>query len=183
VIELGAGIRLRLIEAGDGPALAAAYRRNREHLARWDPARRPEFYTDAHQSELVAATLAEQDAGRCRRFVFVDDGGDRILGRLNVNNIIRGAFHSADLGYWLDAGLTGRGLMSSAIRAVADHCRVELELHRLQAATLVHNAASQRTLRSAGFQRIGMAPRYLLIAGEWQDHILFQRILEDGQGA
>ena len=31
-----------------------------------------------------------------------------------------------------------------------------------------------------GFQRFGYAPRYLRIAGEWQDHVLFQLLDEPG---
>ena len=54
----------------------------------------------------------------------------------------------------------------------------ELGLHRLQADTLVHNAASQRVLARNGFTRIGLAPRYLRIAGRWQDHVLHQRLAE-----
>jgi ribosomal-protein-alanine N-acetyltransferase len=34
-------------------------------------------------------------------------------------------------------------------------------------------------LTRAGFERIGVAPSYLHIAGRWQDHVLFQRILHD----
>jgi len=52
----------------------------------------------------------------------------------------------------------------------------ELELHRLEAGTLVDNHASQRVLEKNGFERFGLAHRFLLIAGEWRDHILFERI-------
>jgi ribosomal-protein-alanine N-acetyltransferase len=52
-----------------------------------------------------------------------------------------------------------------------------LGLHRLQAATLRHNAASQKILQRSDFGEIGLAPAYLKIAGSWQDHILYQRIL------
>jgi ribosomal-protein-alanine N-acetyltransferase len=47
-------------------------------------------------------------------------------------------------------------------------------LHRIQADTLVDNEASQRVLKRNGFVRIGLAPRYLKIAGRWQDCILHQ---------
>jgi [ribosomal protein S5]-alanine N-acetyltransferase len=50
----------------------------------------------------------------------------------------------------------------------------ELNLHRVQAETLVYNVRSQRVLEHNGFVRIGMAPAYLNIAGRWQDHILYQ---------
>ena len=57
--------------------------------------------------------------------------------------------------------------------------RDELGLHRIEASTLLHNVGSQRVLLKAGFQQIGMAPRYLQIAGKWQDHNLYQVVLHD----
>ena len=51
-----------------------------------------------------------------------------------------------------------------------------LALHRVQAETLRHNVRSRRVLAKNGFERIGMAPKYLRIAGEWQDHDLFQKL-------
>ena len=52
----------------------------------------------------------------------------------------------------------------------------ELALHRVQGETLPHNRASQVVLERNGFERYGYAPRYLRIAGEWQDHVLYQRV-------
>jgi len=34
-------------------------------------------------------------------------------------------------------------------------------------------------LRRTGFTLIGLAPRYLRIAGQWRDHLLFQRLADD----
>jgi hypothetical protein len=36
---------LSALQAEDGPALAAAYERNREHLRPWDPVRPPAFFS------------------------------------------------------------------------------------------------------------------------------------------
>ena len=52
-------------------------------------------------------------------------------------------------------------------------------LHRVEAGTLVDNAASQVVLRRCGFEPYGTAAQYLFIAGAWQDHLLFQRVLHD----
>jgi ribosomal-protein-alanine N-acetyltransferase len=104
--------------------------------------------------------------------VVVDEDG-RTCGRLSVGNIVRGA-QSAAHGYWVAQEANGRGLASAA---VADAVRLafgDLGLHRLEASTLLHNLASQRVLRRNGFAPYGVAPRYLRIAGEWQDHALFQ---------
>jgi ribosomal-protein-alanine N-acetyltransferase len=55
----------------------------------------------------------------------------------------------------------------------------ERGLHRVEAGTLVHNTRSQAVLRRTGFTEYGVAERMLFIAGEWQDHTLFQRLLHD----
>lgn len=169
---------LRPVRLGDGDALARAYRSNREHLAPWEPTRTETFFTVASQEAHAQQCVADATAGRGIRFVIESDDGE-IRGRMNLNNIVRGAFWSADLGYWVDASRLHRGLAGRAVAQMIEYSRSELRLHRLQAATLLHNIGSQRVLLGNGFERIGMAPKYLRIAGEWQDHLLFQRVLEE----
>jgi ribosomal-protein-alanine N-acetyltransferase len=91
---------------------------------------------------------------------------------------VRGPFLSAHVGYWVDARLQGRGVCSGALGTAMIHARDELGLHRLQASVLPHNPGSRAVLTGAGFTLIGTAPSYLRIAGTWQDHLLYQRILE-----
>lgn len=177
--DLGDGIVLRDLEAGDGAALAAAYDTNRAHLAYWDPLRPDDFFTAVRQEEIIAGALGDVADRRAARFVLASADG-RVMGIVNLSNVVRGAFESADLGYWIDSSLAGRGIMSRAVESVTAHARDELGLHRIQASTLLDNTASQRVLKRNGFEQIGMAPKYLRIAGEWQDHLLFQRILSDG---
>jgi [ribosomal protein S5]-alanine N-acetyltransferase len=101
------------------------------------------------------------------------------VGRMTLNNIVRGPWLNADLGYWMDFGYTGRGLTTRAVLEVSRVADQEVGLHRIAAATLVDNVASQSVLRKTGFERYGTAQRYLEIDGRWQDHHLFQRILND----
>ena len=101
------------------------------------------------------------------------------MGRFNLAGIVRGPFQSAGLGYWVDGDYAGRGLASAAVQRIVAVARDDLGLHRIEASTLLHNVGSQRVLRKAGFQHIGMAPRYLRIAGQWQDHNLYQVVLHD----
>ena len=103
--------------------------------------------------------------------------GELIIGVMTLSGIVRGPFLSAHLGYWVDKEFTGRGIGTAAVGFAVESSRNELGLHRLQAATLPHNAASQKVLKRCGFEEIGLAPAYLQIAGTWQDHILYQRIL------
>ncbi len=175
--QLGNNVRLRLLRVSDAAGLAAAYDRNRQHLAPWEPVRSEEFFTTAWQANDIAGRLASHEAGDFHPFVLVDN--DLLVGKFNLAGIMRGPFQSAGLGYWVDSAYVGRGLASAAVRELVDLARGTLGLHRIEASTLLGNAGSQRVLLKAGFQQIGMAPRYLKIAGEWQDHNLYQVILHD----
>ncbi|TMR90188.1 GNAT family N-acetyltransferase [Nonomuraea basaltis] len=176
-VPLTDGVILRPATKQDAEALLRAYTRNRDHLRRWEPRRSKEFYTLAGQAHRLKDLLEQRAAGRAMPWVLAD--GDEIVGRMTVNTIVRGPFLSADLGYWTDAEYTGRGLTTRAVMEVCRMADQDLGLHRIAAATLLDNVASQGVLRKAGFETVGMSPRYLEIDGKWQDHRLFQRILND----
>ncbi len=176
-VKISPAVTLRLVEEGDAAQVAAAYIRNREHLAPWEPSRPENYFTaEWHQAD-IAGLRAAYTAGSSLPLVLTYERA--VIGRVTLSGIVRGAFQSASLGYWIDGQHAGRGLMSAAVDAVLAIALDDLHLHRVEAATLLHNAASQRLLRTAGFEQIGVAPRYLRIAGSWQDHRLFQRILEN----
>jgi ribosomal-protein-alanine N-acetyltransferase len=168
---------LRLLRLSDATALAAAYVRNRAHLAPWEPVRPEEYFTETWQANDIASRLISSEAGYGHPFGLFDE--DVLVGRFNLAGIVRGPFQSAGLGYWMDSAYAGRGLASAAVQALVETGREELGLHRIEASTLLDNAGSQRVLQKAGFQQIGMAPRYLQIAGRWQDHNLYQVVLHD----
>lgn len=166
---------MRLMRTSDAAKLAAAYVRNRDHLAYWDPARPEEFYTETWQAADIARRLVAHEAGT--DYLFGLFAGERIVGRFNLTSIVRGPFQSSSLGYWVDSSYTRRGLASAAVDAIIEMAREDLGLHRIEASTLRDNVSSQRVLLKAGFVQIGMAPQYLKIAGAWQDHNLYQVLL------
>ncbi|MBO3736287.1 GNAT family N-acetyltransferase [Actinoplanes flavus] len=167
-------IIIRLISPADAEELAVLVRANREHLAPWEPERPEEFYTTAGQWQIISDTLRQ---GNALPHAIVEDG--RIVGRVNLSNVVHGPFQSANLGYWVAAAVAGRGVAGAAVAAVAEQAFTTYGLHRLEAGTLLHNVRSQRVLERNGFQRFGMAPRYLRIAGDWQDHYLYQLLAEN----
>ncbi|WP_399933461.1 GNAT family N-acetyltransferase [Streptomyces kanamyceticus] len=174
---LAAGVLMRPVTPDDAHALARAHRRNRDHLAPWDPDRPEAFFTTEGQAERIQGQLAEAAAGRAVQWVFVDGG--EIVGHAALSNIVLGPARSAILGYWTDAEQTGRGLASAATRHACEVADTRLGLHRVEAGTLLHNTASQRVLVKCGFQEYGVAPKSLYINGAWRDHRLFQKILND----
>jgi ribosomal-protein-alanine N-acetyltransferase len=170
-------VGIRPARAGDAAALAALYRENRDHLAPFEPVRDEEFFTAEGQARRLAGLLAEHEQGRAHPYVIEVDG--ELAGRITVTNVALGPFRSGSLGYWVAAPHTGRGAATAAVRAVLDECFTRHGLHRIEAATLVDNLASQAVLLRNGFTLIGRAPGYLHIAGQWRDHLLFQRLADD----
>jgi ribosomal-protein-alanine N-acetyltransferase len=165
----------RLITADDAPALTRLASQNRDFLVPWEPRREENWYTLKAQRDDVATALGQYEQQSGLPHVILDARGE-VVGRITLRGITRGAFQSCSMGYWVSAHANGQGLATSAVAALVHLAFGDLRLHRVQAGTLLHNAASQRVLRRNGFTQFGLAPRYLRIAGRWQDHLLFQRL-------
>lgn len=163
----------RLVTLEDAPVLAQLLRTNREFLAPYEPLRADDYYTDDGQRSVVEDALRQHEQGSALPHVILDDSG-RVVGRITLNSIVRGAFQSCSLGYWLGAADNGRGLATAAVRDILRVAFEDLALHRVEAGTLLHNVRSQRVLEKNGFVRFGLAPAYLKIAGEWRDHVVYQ---------
>jgi [ribosomal protein S5]-alanine N-acetyltransferase len=168
--------RLELI--GPEPALAAEvlafFTRNREHLAPWDPPKPEAFYSEAFQRERLVASAAAFSAGSgWRWWLRLKDSNGLLVGHLHFSQIARGVFQNAMLGYSIDAGCEGQGLMHEALRAaIAEVFSPALNLHRIQANARPENLRSLALLQRLGFEREGLARDYLFINGAWRDHVL-----------
>jgi len=98
----------------------------------------------------------------------VEDGV--IAGVVNLNEIVRGSFQGAYLGYYANARLAGNGYMREALALALDQAFGALRLHRVEANIQPANQRSIALVESLGFHREGFSPRYLKIGGRWRDH-------------
>jgi ribosomal-protein-alanine N-acetyltransferase len=162
----------RLIEVDDAQPLAELVQLNRDFLAPWEPIRPDDYFTVEGQRRVIEEVLWEYDRQVTLPHVILENG--ELVGRVTLSNIVRGAFQSCNLGYWVGSAHNGRGVGTSAVREMIRVAFVELGLHRIEAGTLLENIGSQRVLERNGFVRFGTAPGYLNIAGRWQDHAMYQ---------
>ena len=159
----------RLITIEDAKALARLVTVNRGYLAPWSPVQADAYFTADGQRTVITRDLASYERGAMLPLAILDADG-AVCGRINLNSIVRGAFQSASVGYWVSESHAGRGLAS---RGGGGRHRAgfgRLGLHRLEASTLLHNTPSQRVLARNGFRPFAVAEAYLSIAGRWQDH-------------
>ena len=140
----------------------AAVRRSRNHHAPWvSPPVTPAAYR-AYLRRLRRSTHVGY-------FVRMRGSGE-LVGVVNISEIVRGAFRSGYLGYYVFTPYEGRGLMTDGVSLVVGDAFRRLGLHRLEANVQPANEASIRLVRRLGFRREGYSPRYLKIQGRWRDH-------------
>lgn len=172
---------MRWSDAGQWARVRA---RNEAWLAPWEG--RPERQSPATWGERHSAAVfrmsrrrmhREARAGRALPFL-VTYRGD-LAGQVTVNNVVRGAFDSAALGWWVDGQLAGRGITPTAVALVADHCFRAVGLHRLEANIRPENQPSRRVAEKLGFVQEARYRRYLFIDGAWRDHLGFSLLRED----
>lgn len=167
-------IALRRLSTDDSAELADLYSENRAFLQPFEPLRDDGFFTEAGQRARLEQLVQDQERGAGMGWGICLGGA--LVGRAALWGIVRGPFESAGVGYWVSRPVNGRGIATTAMSLIIELAFGPLGLHRLEAATLPDNAASQRVLQHNGFGLIGTAPGYLRIAGRWQDHLLFQRL-------
>lgn len=168
----------RLLSVDDAEEMLAVLLDDREFLGNSGPQRSEDFFTVAAQREGLERSLQAHGREAMVPLAILDEQG-RIIGRININNITRGAAQSATVGFWVGQAHNGRGVASRALADAVEIVFTDLRLHRLQADTRLENTASQRVLARNGFHPFAIAPSYLKIAGWWRDIIMFHLINPD----
>jgi ribosomal-protein-alanine N-acetyltransferase len=116
------------------------------------------------------AYLERMSAHENAAFLVFRHADDCLVGVFNITNIVRGAFQSGYLGYYVFASHERQGLMSKGLEAVVRFAFQNLKLHRLEANIQPTNVASIALVKTCGFLQEGYSPRYLKINGRWRDH-------------
>jgi len=156
---------------------------NEGWLAPWEPTAPGPWaarHTPGTYRAMRRAVLRRAAAGASLPFVVRVEG--RLAGQVTIDNVVRGALRSGNLGYWIDRSVAGRGLATLAVALVCDHAFGPARLHRLQADVRPENARSRRLVERLGFRHEGLLRRYLDIDGDWRDHDTFALLAEDVPG-
>jgi len=152
---------------------------SRQHLEPYEPAWSPdELSRGAFRHRLKRYRLDRRlGTGAAYLVERADDGA--LLGGVTLTNIRRGVTQSASVGYWIGLPFIRQGYASEALEGVLRYAFDVLELNRVEAACMPRNRASIGVLERAGFRHEGLARRYLMINGVFEDHLLFARLRYD----
>jgi ribosomal-protein-alanine N-acetyltransferase len=130
----------------------------------------------------LSATRSRWKARRGIAFTWVVCYGGQFAGELTVWHVMWGPNRSAEVGYWIDEKLAGRGITPTALAMAADYCFQRMGLHRLEAAIQPENAASRRVVEKLGFRNEGTRIGLVHIDGAWRDHVCYAVTAEAAPG-
>ncbi|WP_114767082.1 ribosomal protein S5-alanine N-acetyltransferase [Vibrio rhodolitus] len=172
VFEVDGDIVLRTAEPTDAYMIREYFVTNRDYLKPWEPKREEEFFTLSGWTQRLIKLNELHKLGLGYYLLIIDKPTGAMLGTISFSNLTRFPFHACNVGYSLAQGEQGKGTMTRALKLAVGYMFKHQNMHRIMASYMPHNAASEAVLKRVGFVREGFAEAYLLIDGQWRDHVL-----------
>jgi ribosomal-protein-alanine N-acetyltransferase len=175
-------LRLRTISEVDRAEFLRVHTISADFYRPWSPIP-PAGQTleEQFEAQLIRAVHGAESDTEYRFVALLGD--DRIAGFFNLFQVVRGAFENAVASWSVSADVAGQGFATEAVDALLTIAFRDdvagLNLHRIGASVIPANLASLRVAEKAGFRREGLGVKYLRIAGQWQDHVLFAKLREE----
>ncbi|MFN6484673.1 MULTISPECIES: GNAT family N-acetyltransferase [unclassified Nostoc] len=157
----------------DIPQILKYFIDNKTYLTPFYPLWADGFFTEEYWQYQIENSFLEFINGQSLKlFVFTKKNPTVVIGTVNFSNFVRGAAHFCYLGYSLAENKQGKGYMTEGLKSATQYLFEELNFHRVMANYMPHNRRSGNVLKRLGFVVEGYARDYLLINGQWEDHIL-----------
>ena len=155
-------VRLRPLKTSDEDAFMLGLRNTKDLLKPWVqvPYSRPAF----------KRYVEELNTAEDKAFAVIRTDTKALAGVVELRDIFYGDFQNAYLIYYGFNPHLKLGLMQQAVSLVIPIAFKRLKLHRLEANIQPENLPSIDLVRSCGFSKEGLSPRYLKKNGQWRDH-------------
>ena len=157
-------ILLRQLETKDAASLFALTDKNRDYLRQFLPwLDRTRTVTDTEW--FITSSFRGAKEGKCADFgIYYQNTLVGVIG-----------FHSVDqenkkttIGYWLDKGHQGKGIMTQSVKMLIDFAFTKLGINRIQI-----NCAPDNTKSAAIPKRLGFVKEGIALQSEWlYDHFV-----------
>lgn len=140
----------------------------------------PNVLTHSHQLKEVGKSilLAQRDKSYLWG-IFINDS-NKLIGILELNNIVRGNNQEARLTITLDYSYRTPDFFNPALIKFLDYSFNDLKLHRIQIALDPKDKESLELFMNIGFYSIGLSKEHIKINTKWEDRQLLE-ILNENQ--
>lgn len=183
LIVTAARVRVRLLQSADRDKWIRAHLASEAEFKKWMPKVSQDITLD-EQFEFQLERMTSGVRGDSHySFVAEHLADGELVAFMSLSQVFRGPFLNAFAGWRVSTPYTGKGIGTEAVTALLDlaFARVPngIGLHRVQANVIPTNTPSVRLARRVGFREEGYAKQYLEIAGLWQDHIMFAKLVDE----
>jgi len=175
-------VYLRFPQMADFEQWSKLREESRTFLEPWEPTWPRDDLTRGAFRRRLKRYSSDIRVGLAYPFFIFRESDESLVGGVTISNIRRGVTQSCSLGYWLGERFAKQGYMYDSVCAIIDFIFEDMNLHRIEAATLPENKPSQGVLKKTGFSQEGYARQYLKINGVWKDHVLFAIVKGDNIG-
>jgi ribosomal-protein-serine acetyltransferase len=162
------------VRLDDADELVTVIERNLTHLEPWMGWVHP--YQPGSTVMFLEAALRQARDDQGAQFVVVRAGD--VVGTIGFHGI-NWVNRVTSIGYWLDAGAQGRGIVTAAVRVLSALAFEEWRLHRIELRAAPANARSQAVAQRCGFVYEGVARGAELVAGEYRDLAVYSLLASD----
>jgi ribosomal-protein-serine acetyltransferase len=166
--DLRDDFHLRLLEEGDAEELYRVVDANRDYLAEWMPWAADQTL-EGTRGFIRTAMRRHAENNGLETALVLDGSIVGAAGFPAVDWVAR----STSIGYWLAEAHQGRGLMTSAVRALIDHAFGELGLHRMEIRAAVDNRRSRAIPERLGFEQEGVLREAELVGDRYLDLVVY----------
>jgi ribosomal-protein-serine acetyltransferase len=175
VHKLSETTELRLLEERHAQELSDLTERNQEHLRAWLP------WVDSSRTvedrkKFIRDSLKQ--FAENKGFVAGIWREGRLAGVIGYD-AIDWENRSTEVGYWLGEEYQGRGLATTACRALVEHAFGELGLNRVSIACATENKKSCAIPERLGFRREGVKHQAEWLYDHFVDHVIYAALASE----
>ncbi|MBK5292972.1 MAG: GNAT family N-acetyltransferase [Acidobacteriia bacterium] len=171
-ISVSEDIAIRLAGAADSKTLFGLVERNRLRLGRHLPW--VERTISTRQVSAFLRIASRQHAAGDGFHACIEVAG-QLVGMIGLHPI-DWLNRSVALGYWIDHGCQGRGVVTACCREVVRICFEHYDLHRVEIRCATTNRRSCAVARRLGFRREGVLRGAHLVGGRYLDMVVYGKL-------
>lgn len=162
-------VELQLLSMDHRDELFGLVDTNREHLREWLP------WVDANRSSkgsesFIKSAINQYESGKEPQYaVFYNGAMSGVCGfhPFDITNMVGG------IGYWLSQACSGKGIITSSVRALVEVGFRECGLNRIEIACATGNARSRAIPERLGFKFEGVLRECEYLCGKRVDHAIY----------
>jgi len=175
-------VTLHLVTEADAEEILEFELENRAFFESRLTKRRDDYYFLESLRPILREIEQDHENDLAHMYLIRNEAGE-LVGRLNLFDIARGIFQTAEIGYRIGEKHNGKKYATQAIRLGVREAFERYGLRRVEAYTAPDNIGSLVALIKAGFQFEGRLTQNICVNGVWSDSVQLAVVNQNWTGA